>query len=198
MWKCACWAENCMHIQGLVQRCFNTYTDMLLLWQVFLNSYGVVQLVFSLLNFFLLTGCPFRMGQTEKGCLSHILQLCFFSHVLLSLHNCKLWKPRPWEKHCCLSDGLVLGIWPRKHLAAAGDKMSRGSMEVLYELLEFCAGWWPGGGTKGKRTVMEGFGMRFPGWCKPVWDPLLPSSLAACPSFLFSSQHLAASKCRDN
>lgn len=40
--------------------------------------------------------------------------------------------------------------------------MSRGSMEVLYEFLEFCAGWWPGGGTTGKRIVMEDLGCDFP------------------------------------
>lgn len=67
-----------MYIQGLVQRCFNTYTDVPLLCQVFLNSYLVVQLVFSLLNFFLLTGRPFRMGQIEEGCLPRILQLWIF------------------------------------------------------------------------------------------------------------------------
>lgn len=66
--------------------------------------------------------------------------------------------------------------------------------------LEFRAGQCVGGGTKGKRCKDGdiGFGMRFPDWCQPAWDPLLPSSLAACPSFLLYSQHLATNKCRDN
>lgn len=67
-----------MYIQASIERYFSAYTQVLLLCQVFLNSYVVVQPVPSLPSFFLSAGCPFRMGQAEEGCPPRVLQLWTF------------------------------------------------------------------------------------------------------------------------
>jgi len=52
------------------------------------------------------------------------------------------------RKYCSLSIALVQGIWPRKQLAAAGDKISAGGVKVLYELFGVSYSLLPGCGDK--------------------------------------------------
>lgn len=184
IWKRACWADSCMYIPAFVERCFQTYVHMLRLCQLSLNSYVVLQPKFpaSQISAF--------QQDVPAGCIRWRNAACSvyssleFSRALISLHNCRLWKPRPWEKHCCLFGSLVLGIWCRKHLPAAGDKISRSSMEVLYELLG--VSFWLVRGWGNQREEVQGL-------CCRIWDAisqLLHVSLRSASPHLIGSLSL--------
>ena len=96
-WECACWADNCMYIQAPAERCFNTYTHTLLLRQIFLNSYVVVQPAPSLWNFFVSAGCPFRTGQTEEGCPPRVPRLWVFPLAAFPA-RLQVMKAKAWRK----------------------------------------------------------------------------------------------------
>lgn len=141
---------------------------------------GSATQISSLPNVFLSTGCPCRMGQVEERCLFRVFQLWIFPCAPFPAWL-QVMKAKALRK-------TLLPLWQfgsgdlcRKHLPAAGDKISRGSMEVLYELLG--VSFWLVHGWGNQREEVQGL-------CCRVWNAISQLMYASLRS---ASPHLTGS-----